>query len=688
MRYILSIISLIAAHFAWSQCTVIDATDCVCSDTTQSDCTLLPDLSTSWDATLNHFGGPNEYAQTGNEPNNGLLRVTSSTPNTGIGPLTVRGVDTNGNRWFVCNSDTFSIYDPGSTQSFSCPNNGVPRQIIFQRVYHKNGNTMTYTDQMAGTMTYHPTHGHNHVDDWMYMTLRIEDPYEPDPRNWSIVGEGAKIGFCLMDYGSCSTFPGHCKDNNTVYNAGTTLLNTDFPNYGLGGGQYACSVVEQGISVGFTDVYSENLDGMFITIPTGTCNGDYWIVMEVDPNNNFVESDDTNNYTAVPFTLTQQDTAGNPQISITPNPYGVMCNNNPVVLTATAGFSYQWSTGDTTQSIVVSSPGSYSVIVNNYCGTDTAFTTVASLISNAPTATGDSICAGDMAVLNAVGDSILWYDDNGFLVATGSTFNTPTLTATTTYFAGNLIINPGVTVNVGKPDSTGGGVYSTNEEGILFDVTQPLVLQSVKVYANGNGNRTIQLLDIGGNTLYSTNVFIPNGESRVMLNYDIAPGNDYQLMANTGANLFVNNANPNSNINFPYQLVDTVSVYSSTLGSGVYYYFYDWEVLVGNTSCVSATVPAVVMVDPCIGINERNIIENASVYPNPSNNWFNLFINAEQTIELQLTIRDVLGKVVLSEQMVAGKNYTKTIQLNAKGIFFLQLTTPSKQTITKKIILN
>ena len=96
---------------------------------------------------------------------------------------------------------------------------------------------MTYTDRWAGSQTYHPSHGHNHVDDWAIMTLRIQTA-DPNPLNWPIVGQGSKIGFCLMDYGQCgtgtgSTYYGFCRDTNITYLQGTVMLNSDFPNWGL-----------------------------------------------------------------------------------------------------------------------------------------------------------------------------------------------------------------------------------------------------------------------------------------------------------------------------------------------------------------------------------------------------------------------------------------------------------------------
>ena len=276
--------------FAQVPCTTTNAAGCVCAQQGQNDCDLLPDITVSGWAVTNYAGGPNEYSQTGNGVNDGRLRITGSTPNIGYGSFTVGSV-----QMWVCGNDTFTDYNTALSMCSS------PKQLIKQKIYHKSGSTMTYSERWAGTMTYHPTHGHMHVDDWGIFTLRIEDQNDPNPLHWPIVGDGAKLGFCLMDYGSCSTYNGHCRDaNNNI------LTNTSFPNYGLGGMQYNCSPIEQGISSGWTDIYSENLDGMWIDIPPGTCNGDYWIVIEVDPNNNFLEADESNNWTAVPFTLTQQ----------------------------------------------------------------------------------------------------------------------------------------------------------------------------------------------------------------------------------------------------------------------------------------------------------------------------------------------------------------------------------------------
>ena len=59
---------------------------------------------------------------------------------------------------------------------------------------------MDFYEVMVGTMEYHPTHGHMHFDEWTIMSLRIPDLNNMEnPLEWEMVGEGAKVGFCVMD---------------------------------------------------------------------------------------------------------------------------------------------------------------------------------------------------------------------------------------------------------------------------------------------------------------------------------------------------------------------------------------------------------------------------------------------------------------------------------------------------------
>jgi hypothetical protein len=178
---------------------------------------------------------------------------------------------------------------------------------------------------------------------------------------------------------------------------------------------------------------------MWIDIPPGTCNGDYWIVAEVDPLNHFLESNEDNNWTAIPFTLTQQVPIGNPTASISYSGSPTICNNGSLELTSSAGTSYLWQDGSTTRNIAVTQPGNYYVLVSSQCGTAMSDTiTVTQTTPNAPSVIGDTICLGQSATLTATGlGTIEWYDSPlaGNLLHTGPTHEVFNLTSPDTLYA-------------------------------------------------------------------------------------------------------------------------------------------------------------------------------------------------------------------------------------------------------------
>jgi hypothetical protein len=134
-------------------------------------------------------------------------------------------------------------------------------------------------------------------------------------------------------------------------------------------------------------VYSEGLND---PIPLNNiCNGTYYIVSITDPENKFLESDETNNVVAVPITLTKQ--SATPAITSS-SPY--LCGAGDVMtLTANVAPSYLWSTGATTREIAITDTGTYTV--STPCGASAPFI-VTTLPAGAVPAVSISITAGSM----------------------------------------------------------------------------------------------------------------------------------------------------------------------------------------------------------------------------------------------------------------------------------------------------
>ncbi|HLG33759.1 MAG TPA: T9SS type A sorting domain-containing protein [Bacteroidia bacterium] len=676
---------------SFSQCNTnttspnTSATDCQCLTSTQTDCDLLPDITISWHAILNYQSGPNQ------NPATEKLNVTGATPNIGVGPLTVEG-RYNGLYYYVCGPDTFS----NSTNSYVCPDGSNPKQLIRQRVWHKNGSDMTYYDRPAGTMTYHTGHNHYHVDNWGVFTLRYQLAGEPNPLNWPIVATGAKLGFCLMDYYSCpsSSAANHCKDDNTVYNQGNNLnTSAQFPNYGLGGGSYSCGVSEQGISSGWEDVYDEGLSLMWINMPPNLCNGQYWIVMEVDPDDFFLESDENNNFTAVPYTITQWNASGTPVATVSLSRQSpVICQGENITLTANAGSSFLWSNGATTQSITVNVAGTYNVTVTTNCGTTASLPVNVEYAPSPLSTTGDTVCvsgSGTLLATTAGSGTITWKDSLGNVVGAGTSFTTPVLTSTTTYYAttSNNYVD---TTHVGPMENTFGlGANHNTVQYLVFNALSPINLISVKVFANGAGNRTIELQDNTGAVIQTTTVNVPAGESRVNLNWSVPAGTGYRL-AGTGAsiNLYRNNS---ALVSYPYTVNGVISITGSSAGATYYYFFYDWEVEAENQSCVFSE-PAIFMVDACLSVGMNPDPSNAvSVYPNPASGQFDVTLSLPASSRVSIGVLDLMGRKVYESnptEMISG-SFKETISTSGigKGVFMLRVTVDDKQYL-RKLILN
>jgi subtilisin-like proprotein convertase family protein len=324
-------------------CSTGNGAACVCPDGT-TNCDLLPDMTAS---TLIIQNQHTEYP--------GLLTLSNATPNIGWGPMEIHGSNS-------CWCDTISV----ACSTPVCPDGSFPKQKLKQTIYHKTGSTITSYDILTnGVMSYHPTHGHVHVDNWAEFTLRSATS-NPDATTWPIIATGSKVSFCLINLGDCTSDLGYCRDGNY----GPVMTMADVPNspFGMVSG---CGT-DQGIYVGNLDIYSEGLAGMSIDL-TGVCNGNYYVVSITDPDNNFLESDETNNWAAAPVTLTQQTGGPVAAFSHTGGPNVQFFTSSSVTNT------YQWYFGDggsstnANPSHLYGSNGVYNVtlIVTSPCGSDT-----------------------------------------------------------------------------------------------------------------------------------------------------------------------------------------------------------------------------------------------------------------------------------------------------------------------------
>jgi hypothetical protein len=186
----------------------------------------------------------------------GLLRFSTTSWNSGTGPLELVGGDVT----------------------------GPDKQKVLQRVYNSGG---SYTEHLAGEFTYHADHNHIHFDDYALYTLQRADAPGQSDRY------GSKTTFCVMDTTKVSSLPG--APSQPVYSV--------------------CGRFVQGMSVGWGDTYGAHLSGQWIVV-TDVPDGTYRLRIDVDPKGLLREANETDNASCVllsikqPNTLTVLDNSG------------------------------------------------------------------------------------------------------------------------------------------------------------------------------------------------------------------------------------------------------------------------------------------------------------------------------------------------------------------------------------------
>ena len=339
----------------FTACSYSNPAGCKCPDGVSTDCDLLPQMTASGrDILMNHLEIP------------GHVIFSNSTPNIGWGPLEVHGIDS-----CFCGTTPVSCLDTSL-----CPDGNPHKQLVNQRIYHRSGNIMTYYDRAAGTMFYDTAHGHVHVDDWSSYTLRRSTP-NPNATTWPVIGTGTKTSYCLINLGDCNSNYGYCVDS-----AGHILHNSDIPNANFG--TVSGCGTDQGIYPGNLDTYDEAENAPGIILPSGTCNGDYYIVSITDPDNHFLFQDHKNNWVAVPLQLIYQVAA-----NFETGGFSFSVAGNDITFSANAATadSCVWMWGDGSASSTTSTPnsshtfpgtGSYIVwlYAYNHCGPTVSADTV------------------------------------------------------------------------------------------------------------------------------------------------------------------------------------------------------------------------------------------------------------------------------------------------------------------------
>ncbi len=346
-----------------------------------------------------------------------------------------------------------------------------------------------------------------------------------------------------------------------------------------------------------------------------------------------------------------------------------VCEGDTLFLTASHGDHYSWSNGAMDiQTIPVAESGNYTVSVDALCGQgqlESQAFEVLVLPSPPPIVSETTIAQGDSVLLTATGENCLWFDQafGGNLLASGSTFQTPPLSASATFFVESHYQYPAEVQSGGKPDTSGTGGLPAQGGFLVFETWHPFTLLSVEVYLPPGappGNRFVQLFS--EDTLLAFKQFpVDTGFNVLDLNFEIPVGK-FSLHCPQG-NLW-RNLGP---LDYPYPIGEVGQITTSSFGANFYYYFYDWKILKPGFECVSERVA----VDVTVTGTEETIWGNGvTVFPNPSANL--VFVEMQNDASY-FCLFDARGQLVLRRILENGRSFQIDLGPLPPGLYSLQV---------------
>ncbi len=373
-----------------------------------------------------------------------------------------------------------------------------------------------------------------------------------------------------------------------------------------------------------------------------------------------------------------------------------LCGGNSVTLTSSAASNYVWSTGETTQSITVSTAGSYWVSVGSgSCSAQSANVTVTANGAPVPviTASGSTdLCPGSAVSLTAS-------TAGGYLWSTGETTQSIVVNTGGNYWvrgyvsgncfsqSTNLIVNaltaPAVPVITPSGSlsltNTNPTVTLTSSPANTYFWTNGATTQSITVSAAGTFFVTVS--GPGGCTSTSASIIVtsvtctPPPVPVISINGPtvLQPGQTVTLTSTPANGYLWSTGETTQSI-----IVSSAGTYSVKAYDGV--------------ACYSSSVPVTIM-ENTTGIGNVETVSSfiaLSVYPNPGKDHltFTFVSNTKQDADLilfDLTGREMMRQTIHSQ---FGENQIElSVSEYSRGVYFAcLLSKEEKQTI--KLILD
>jgi hypothetical protein len=373
-----------------------------------------------------------------------------------------------------------------------------------------------------------------------------------------------------------------------------------------------------------------------------------------------------------------------------------LCDGESVTLICSTAPSYSWSTGATDQAILVTEPGIYSVSVEGECAEPTPSDDIVVevfAVPGTPAVEDSSIPSPASTTLDFTGNELHWYDSETATnpVFIGNTFETPVLEETTTFWVEDILNHGLETASGGATQQDEGQYHNNSNYWLRFDAYEDIIIQSVKVFAEEAGERTVAVIDGAETVLDQVTVMVPEGESVIELGLEAPTGNGLGLRTLDG-NPQLWRDGQGSDLAYPFELGTLATITSSSVNNpnnatNYYYFFYDWTVTTQGVACASDRVPVTVTVE-VTGIDDLTVLEGSlALHPNPSEGAVRLEWSGFGQGPVTCEVVDMSGRVLMRQQ-ANGAASIGTLDLSGlpRGVHILKLT-GSEGSATARVVL-
>lgn len=284
-----------------------------------------------------------------------------------------------------------------------------------------------------------------------------------------------------------------------------------------------------------------------------------------------------------------------PSVGITGEAVG--CDGREVVLYAQVqGTGWNWSSGGQQDSLVVTTNGSFHIVQDDGCGGLQTSDTLDVIFHPNPQEPNLEDVIEDLPATVTLGggsDAFNWFEneDDESPLATGFQFTTPLLDSTTTFWVESVLVYDLILASGGAQTQGNGAYFDNSDYGLNFDVHEDIIIDSVLVFAEVAGARTVGVIDASGALLEQATAFLPAGASYMPLSISVPEGQGYGLRC-IGDNLGLWRDGVGTALEYPYALGDLATITSNNLNNpanstNYYYYFYDWHISTPPTVCIS-----------------------------------------------------------------------------------------------------